>query len=222
MADDPSPVLFPIVLVHGGLYQGLDVADFWETPGITEALDRRELAWAAADRPTTPRTWDDERDALIGVLELLDEPDGVVLVGAGDGCSVALRVATDRPDLVARLVLAWPATAGDPVADELVRVCMVDLEASEAETMLDGETLRGVTDDEIAALDGPVVVWPTLPDNQLHQRATVTRLIELLASPILVGGSPLPTAPSFSGFADAFADLMAEAALFDADDLAER
>ena len=85
----------------------------------------------------------------------------VMVVAESNGCSVAARLALEDPGRVARLVLVWPATAGDPRVDAWARRQGVP------EEMLVGETLRGLADAELAELTMPVAVVPSL-HNPFH------------------------------------------------------
>ena len=67
------------------------------------------------------------------------------VVAGSNGVSVALRLAVDSSQLVKRLVLLWPATCGDPTVDRRV--------PTQAAHLLAGETIRGLRDVELAALD---------------------------------------------------------------------
>ena len=106
----------------------------------------------APDRPRRPSGWDVELAALGELLANHDEP--VTIVGASNGCTVAVLLALNFPDLVDRLLLAWPATGGDPAVDTrdpgrlIERGCPPEV----ADALLAGETLRGVTDADLPAL----------------------------------------------------------------------
>ncbi|MGH1502397.1 MAG: alpha/beta fold hydrolase [Acidimicrobiales bacterium] len=209
-----------IVLVHGGLYDGGSAEEWWDASGVIDALASRRLPVMVHRRPAQPTRWADESAALAATLA--DAGPMPVVVAAADGCSAALRLAVDQPGRIARLVLAWPAVAGDPVRDELLRVCAIEQgQAAVVDDLADGGTVRGVADAELAALSVPVVLWPTFPENQFHPTSTITRLAEAVPQPIVIGGSPLPTLPAFESFVDRFVSLVAEAAVFDEEDLAE-
>jgi hypothetical protein len=88
----------------------------------------------------------------------------VSLMAGSTGCSVSVRIALALPDRE-RLLLAWPATAGDPAVDSYIRKSLTGLGASEqtVRTLLDGQTLRGVTDAELSTLEMPISVPPSIP-----------------------------------------------------------
>ena len=156
-----------VLLVHGGLGEDMDAHRFWVAPGIVDALERAGFDVHAPDRDTCPTSWPAAADALAGELH---RP--ATVVAGSNGVSVAVRLALQRPDLVERMVLLWPATASDPAVDALV--------PSAAAHLLAGDTIRGVADDELSAVDLPVAVMRSEPENPIHRHRTVDRLVELL------------------------------------------
>jgi pimeloyl-ACP methyl ester carboxylesterase len=128
---------------------------------------------------------------------LPDEP--VTLVGGSNGCSVAARIAVEHPDRVGRLVLAWPAIAGDSEVDTLYLASGVPPE------LLAGETLRGLADVELVQLRLPVAVLPG-PVDRCHQRSTVDALLALIAGAVEPAPSPEPPRPEFPPYAAPVAD----------------
>jgi pimeloyl-ACP methyl ester carboxylesterase len=175
----------PVVLVHGGLGEDMDAERFWHRPGIVSGLRAAGFDVVAPDRDTRPASWVAAADALAQGLAV---PSTVV--GGSNGVSVAVRLAVDHRRLVDRLVLLWPATCGDPVVDAST--------PPEVSHLLAGDTLRGVTDDELSALDVTAVVAASEPSNRVHAEWTVERMVELMPratrAPI---GSPEPPHPSF-------------------------
>lgn len=77
------------------------------------------------------------------------------VVAGSNGVSVAVRLAVQHRYLVDRLLLLWPATCGDPVLDAAAPAA--------ASHLLGGDTLRGVSDDELVGLDVPVVMMVSDP-----------------------------------------------------------
>ena len=149
----------------------------------------------APNRLHRPPSWDAEVEHLAPVL-----PGHPVSVLAGsNGCSVAVRLALAFPDRIARLLLAWPATAGDPTVDSRTRIGLTGLGASDrnVRALLDGQTLRGVADDELAALKMPITVLPSVPENPFHQRRTVDALRRLQPDSDELPGCPEPPRPDF-------------------------
>ena len=212
------PVKLPIVLVHGGLYEGMTSTEFWRETGVLGALGSKHLTHLAPQRPERPRSWGEEVATLLAAIDEAGY-DKVALVGASNGCSTATRLALDYPDRVSRLMLAWPATAGEQVVDDLLRVIISD-EASPlaADALLSGETLRGVSNVELGSLDLPVVVYPSLMENQIHQRSTLMGLLSTINNAFMVQGSPEPPDADFPEFLDAFVTMVEEFGRVEHDD----
>lgn len=188
--------LAAIVLVHGGLGDDMNADRFWTLPGITPALREEGFTVAAPDRLRLPPHWPAEADHLAAAL-----PEHPVTVVAGsNGCSAAVRLALACPDRIEKLLLAWPATAGDPAVDVRTRADLAALGASEQNirTLLDGQALRGVTNDELAALAMRTGVLPSHPDNPAHQRNTVDALLGLIPNSEELSGCPEPPNPRFA------------------------
>lgn len=208
----------PIVLVHGGLYEGMTSDAFWNETGVLGELRANHLTHIAPQRPAQPRSWSDEEHALLAAI---DEAgfDKVALVGASNGCSAAARLAISHPDRVERLMLAWPATTGDSVVDEVLSVVIADeTDSDAAAALLAGETLRGTTDAELGALDLPVVVYPSLVENQAHQRRTLMGILATVPGSFMAGGSPEPPDADFPDHLDNFITMVTEFARVEHDD----
>lgn len=212
------PQLLPVVLVHGGLYEDMTPDEFWAETGVLGDLAAANSEFIAPQRPPQPRSWSEECQWL---LEAIDQAgfDQVALVGASNGCSAAARLAIDHPDRVARLLLAWPATAGDQVLDDLARIIINDqMGIDVANELLAGETLRGVTDSELGSLTMPLVVFPSMPANHAHQRETVMGLLQAQPNGFIAGGSPEPLDEQFPDFRHAFIHMVTEFARVEHDD----
>ncbi|WP_328328612.1 alpha/beta hydrolase [Kribbella sp. NBC_00382] len=196
-----------VFLVHGGLWDPMNAERFWRTPGIVAALETRGITVLAPDRPQSPDSWTEE----VAVLRKLLPPEPVVVVGASNGCSAAALLAIEYPDLVQRLVLAWPATGGDPVVDERTRAGLTSRGASVAvaDELLTANTLRGVRDDDLALLRIPVAVLPSVPENPPHQRKTVDTLLSLIPGSRELPGCPEPPTPHFPPHKDELAETLA-------------
>lgn len=206
------------MLVHGGLYEGMTSETFWNQTGVLGELRANHLTHIAPQRPAQPRSWSEEEDALLAAI---DEAgfDKVALVGASNGCSAAARLAISHPDRVERLMLAWPATTGDSVVDEVLSVVIADeADSDAAAALLGGETLRGTTDAELGALDLPVVVYPSLVENQAHQRRTLMSILATVPGSFMAGGSPEPPEADFPDYLDGFITMVAEFARVEHDD----
>ncbi len=214
------PQLVPIVLVPGGLYDDppMTGAEFWGASGVASAIARAGVEVVVHERPSTPRSWVEEAAALAETIDRSGH-ERVALVAGSNGCSAALRYVLDHPGRAARTMLCWPATAGDPVVDELARIIISDThDADIAAGLLAGSPVRGVTPDELATLDHECVVYPSLPENKIHQRTTVIDLVEALPNAILVGGSPEPTDDAFADFLDTFTNVVAAFSRIEHDD----
>lgn len=192
--------------------------EFWSDTGVLGELRAKHLTFLAPQRPAQPQSWAEEEQSLLAAIDDAGY-DRVALIGASNGCSVAVQLAISHPDRVARVMLAWPATRGDKVVDELLRIIITD-ETNEhaAKDLLSGETLRGVTNAELAELDVPVVIYPSMPENQVHQRSTIMGLLAVINGAFLVGGSPEPPDDSFAEHLDAFITMVAEFSRIEHDD----
>ncbi len=197
-----------LVLAHGGLWEDMDARRFWHEPGIVPGLRRRGFRTLAPDRARRPPSWDAEVDHL---AEALPDDEAAVVVAGSNGCSAAVRLAIAYPDRVAKLLLAWPATAGDPAVDAPYRAHLAGLGASSTAVtaLLAGDTLRGVGDDELAALAVAVGVVPADPANSVHQRRTVDALLRLVPLATELPGCPEPPRRDFAPRLPTFLDLVA-------------
>ncbi len=199
-----------VLLVHGGLYEDMDARRFWEEPGVADGLAAAGFEVLAPDRMRHPAAWTDEAAALATVVR--GAPGPVAVVAGSNGCSAALRLAIDYPDLVDRLVLAWPATAGVPELDARVRA-RIDgtTDDGTADRLLTGNTVRGVADAELRQLDRPVTIVPSLDDDPYHQRATVDALDSLLPAAHVTTAFPPPPHAGFGDRCREFVATVAEA-----------
>jgi pimeloyl-ACP methyl ester carboxylesterase len=197
-----------LLLIHGGLWEaGLDAGRFWRQPGIVAALGHRGFGVLAPDREYRAASWASEASHLAAVL-----PGAPVTVVAGsNGCSAAVRLALSCPGAVSGLVLAWPATAGDPAVDARDRAQLAAQGAPDEviEALLSGGTLRGVTDEELGGLEMPVGVLPSAFANPFHQRITVDALLGLRPGASELPACPEPPRPEFPPYLEAFADAVA-------------
>ncbi len=192
-----------ILLIHGGLWDDMDADGFWRRPGIVTGLRQRGIEVIAPDRPPRASSWAAEAEQLSAALPA----DGPVTVVAGsNGCSAAVRLALALPDRIERLLLAWPATAGDPHVDARTRQGLTELGAAPhvVDALLTGGILRGVTDDELAGIATPVGVLPAVPENPFHQRRTVDALLRLIPGAVELPGCPEPPRPEFPPVASSF------------------
>jgi pimeloyl-ACP methyl ester carboxylesterase len=188
-----------VLLVHGGLWEAMDADAFWGTTGITGGLTSYGLEVLAPDRPRQASGWDIEVEAL--GEHLAKRPGPVRIVGASNGCTVAVLLALRFPDLVDRLLLAWPATGDDAAANERARVSLVNrgCPPDAADGLLAAGILRGVRDEELASLERiRVAVLPSVPENPSHQRKTVDALLRSIRGSRELAGCPEPPTPAFS------------------------
>jgi hypothetical protein len=117
----------------------------------------------------------------------------------------------DFPGTVTRLLLAWPATAGDPAIDTNERARLIRLGATPEviEALLTGQTLRGLTDTELASLTLPVGILRSVPANPFHQWQTADALLRLLPQVTELPGCPEPPRPEFPPYLEPFLDTVA-------------
>lgn len=186
-----------LVLVHGGLYENVDAAGFWGRTGIGAGLRAAGFAVHAPARPAMPRSWEEERDALLMAISSRTG-DPVAVVAASNGCSAALRAAIDMPGVARSLVLCWPATAGDEAIDASVRERIIPVAGgATADRLLAGQTIRGVLDVELEHIGIPVAIVPSEADDPFHQRATVQRLYRRLPQVTVLEPAPPAPQPNF-------------------------
>jgi pimeloyl-ACP methyl ester carboxylesterase len=181
----------PVLLIHGGLGEDVDADRFWARPGVLAGLEAAGLAVRAPDRDTTPGSWHAAAESLVAELV---QPTSIV--AGSNGVSIAVRLVIDHPACVDRLVLAWPATAGDAVVDAHV--------PRAAAHLLSGDTLRGVADDDLRTVDVPVLIVPSDPPNRAHASHTVQRLGSLVRHATVTAGFPAAPRPEFAPRRGAF------------------
>ncbi|GAA3882729.1 hypothetical protein GCM10022243_54150 [Saccharothrix violaceirubra] len=193
-----------VVLIHGGLWEEMDAERFWVVPGIVSALRRRGIEVLAPDRGHRATGWGQEVDHMAPMLP--DHP--VTMIAGSNGCSVAVRLASTRPGRVARMVLAWPATAADPVVDESTRRRLTRLGATAAvvDELLSGGVIRGVSDTALESLTMPVGLVPSEPENPFHQRLTIDAVKALVPHAEELPGSAEPPRPEFATQVEPFVD----------------
>ncbi len=105
-----------MLLVHGGLFDPMDGAQFWRAPGVVPDLvaagyrvltpDRRFCGRTTA--PFAAHSWACEASDLLAVVRHAGL-ERVHVVAGSNGCSGALRLALLAPQTVASLALCWPA-----------------------------------------------------------------------------------------------------------------
>jgi pimeloyl-ACP methyl ester carboxylesterase len=197
-----------LLLVHGGLWEeGMDAARFWRQPGIVAGLERRGFDVFAPDRLYQAPDWATEASHL---AQAIPDPPLTVLAGS-NGCSAAARLAVDFPGSVTRLLLAWPATAGDLAIDTKERAHLTRLGATPEviDALLAAQTLRGLANGELASLTLPVGVLRSAPANRFHQWETADALLRLLPQAADLPGCPEPPRPAFPPYLEPFLDAVA-------------
>ena len=186
----------PVLLIHGGLGDEMNAGAFWEQPGIAPGLRAAGFTVIAPDRDTTPESWAEAAAAMATSITTSS-----MVVGGSNGVSVAVRLALDSPPLVDRLVLLWPATAGDQRIDALA--------PPGTRHLLAGETLRGVTDAELASLAARTIVIASDPPNRAHASSTVEQLCGLIPRVVRHPvGFPEPPCPEFRDRSREFVDAL--------------
>jgi pimeloyl-ACP methyl ester carboxylesterase len=210
-----------LLLVHGGLWEaGMDADRFWSQPGIVAGLEKRGFDVLAPDRPRQAPDWTTEASHLASALPGRAEASYLVSAGPGrpvtvlagsNGCSAATRLALDFPGAVAALLLAWPATAKDPAVDAHDRLRLAELGAPDEVigALLEGQTLRGLTDEELAGLPMPVGVVPSALANAFHQRHSVDSLLRLVPGAVELPGCPESPRPEFPPYLESFVNAVA-------------
>jgi pimeloyl-ACP methyl ester carboxylesterase len=201
-----------VLLIHGGLWEDIGADWFWRRTGVIDGLEQRGLAVLAPDRPRRPKSWAAESQQFAAEVAQATGERQLTAVGGSFGCSAAVRLALDFPDLVGRLVLAWPASAAHPSAQTILRNNLTRRDADEdtMAALLGPGTLPGVTDDELATLAWPVALVPSVTAGALHTRATVDALLRLLSSAVELPASPEAPSPRFSPYREAFLDEVAD------------
>jgi pimeloyl-ACP methyl ester carboxylesterase len=185
----------------------MDAARFWRQPRIAAGLERRGFDVLAPDRLYQAPDWTAEASHL---AQAIPAAPLTVLAGSNGG-SAAARLAVGFPGTVTRLLLAWPATAGDPAIDTRERAHLTRLGATPevVEALLAGQTLRGLSDAELASLTLPVGVLRSVPANPFHQQHTADALLRLLPQAAELPGCPEPPRPEFPPYLESFLDTVA-------------
>jgi pimeloyl-ACP methyl ester carboxylesterase len=194
-----------LLLVHGGLWEDMDADRFWGRTGVVAGLAERGMHVLAPDRPYRAPSWAVEAQAL---ADEVPEASSVSVLAGSNGCSAAVRFALAEPGRVDALILAWPPVAGDPEVDGRQRRELLDLGATDAaiEDLLAGETLRGVTDAELAALGVRTAIVPSTVDGRIHPWRTADALGRLIPGAVRLPAAPEAPRPTFPAHLDDFLD----------------
>jgi pimeloyl-ACP methyl ester carboxylesterase len=199
-----------VLLIHGGLWEDTGADWFWRRTGVIDGLAGRGFTVIAPDRLRRAPSWAAEASHIASIPDLAAGP--MTVVAGSFGCAVAVRLALDFPDLVGRLLLAWPASTADQFARIRFRAALARLGAPS--TVLDGllgsDTLPGATDAELQTLARPAGVVPSVPPNALHPRSAVDALLHLLPSAVELPGCPEPPRPEFASHLASFIAALAD------------
>lgn len=198
-----------LILVHGGLWDDMTADRFWGQPGIVAGLAERGLHVLAPARPYRAPSWAEEAQAL---ADEVPRADSVSVLAGSNGCSAAVRFALAEPGRVDALILAWPPVAGDPEVDEWQRQTFLDGGATDAviEDLLAGETLRGVTDAELATLRMRTAIMPSSVDGRIHPHRTADALCERIPGAVRLRACPESPRPTFPAHRNEFLDAVTE------------
>ncbi|MBM7784947.1 alpha/beta fold hydrolase [Tenggerimyces flavus] len=181
-----------VLLIHGGLWDDMDAPRFWHSPGVVAGLAARGFVVDAPDRLARASSW--EAEVAHASSWLSRGP--VAVVAGSNGCTLGVKLALTYPLLVSRLLLAWPAT---PLPAPSV-----------PSGLLDGETLRGVRDAELASLRLPVGVLRAVPENPVHAWRTADALLDLVPVAVELPGCTEPPRPTFAADLPGFVLTVAE------------
>jgi pimeloyl-ACP methyl ester carboxylesterase len=202
-----------VLLIHGGLWEDVGADWFWRRTGVVDGLAGRGLTVVAPDRLRRGPSWTAEAAQVATVVRGL--PAGaagpMTVVGGSFGCAVAVRLALDFPDLVGRLVLAWPAGLADQFTAIRLRAALARLgaPAPTLTALLGTETVPSATDALLRTLTVPAGVLQATPPDPVHPRSAVDALLRLLPSAVELPGCPEPPRPEFPAYLDSFVDAVA-------------
>lgn len=190
MSNDVNELL----LIHGGLADGMNAERFWHRPGIAAGLIAAGHDVVAPDRDTCPASWDVAADDVARNIHR-----AATVIAGSNGTSVALRLALRHPDLVDRVVALWPATP-----------TLIDVPAR-ARHLCGGGTIRGVHDHEVVSLRVPLSVMATAADSRSHRHETATRLASLTPGGRMISGRfPESPSPDFAEHLDRFIEVLSD------------
>lgn len=192
-----------LLLVSGGLWEDIDADRFWVRPGVVAGLVERGWHVLAPDRPYRAPSWPVEAQA---VADEVPAAESVSVLAGSNGCSAAVRFALAEPGRVDALILAWPPVAGDPEVDARQRQEFVAAGATGAviDGLLAGETLRGVTDEELAGLSVRTAIIPSDVDGKVHPHRTADALCRLIPGAVRLPAFPESPRPGFPAHRNAF------------------
>jgi len=198
-----------VLLIHGGLWEETDADQFWRRPGIVSGLEGLGFDVVAPNRLRRASTWTEEAEHVAATLAQgspVPQDVPVTVVGGSFGSGVAVRLALDFPDLVGRMLLAWPAAVGDQFVAIRARADLARLGARPhvLDALLGSGTLPSATDEELRTLTVPAGVLAAVPPNPVHPRSTVDALLRLLPFPAELPGCPEAPRPEFAPYLQSF------------------
>jgi pimeloyl-ACP methyl ester carboxylesterase len=194
-----------MLLIHGGLREDMDAERFWGRSGIVSGLEQLGYDVSALNRARNPVSW--EAEATHFAQYLPSEPCAVI--AGSNGCSVAILLALRFPAVVTTLILAWPATAGDPRIDTGIREKIENDDVAHA--LLSGGSLRGVSNDGLRSLRVPTKIIPSILPNIFHSRRTVDELLRLIPRSKELPGTLESPHPRFAEFLPRFLSTVTQA-----------
>lgn len=201
-----------VALIHGGLYEPTSAARFWAETGVVDALSSRGFDVLMPERIAEPLSWVQDADHVAEQLRL-DVAGPVPVVAGSNGCSTAARLVIAHPALVERIAFCWPVTVGQGQALDQSLAERISNRSGDrvAESLLGGETLRGLADVELRSVVTPVAVMASEPENLVHRRTTATALLRLWADSVELPGMPEPPMAGFEpgSFAEAVGEWLA-------------
>ena len=198
-----------IALIHGGLYEPTGPASFWMETGVVKALSRRGLDVLTPERLAEPSSWAQDADHVAEQLRA-GVAGAVPVVAGSNGCSTAARLAIAYPSLVECIAFCWPVTVGQGHALDQSLAERISQRSGDrvAAAVLEGETLRGSSDLELASLATPMAVMASEPENPVHRRTTAMALLRLWADSVQLPAMPEPPMAGFDP--ESFADVIGE------------
>lgn len=198
-----------LLLVAGGLWDDMTADGFWVRTGVVAGLVERGQRVLAPDRPYRAPSWSVEAQAL---SDEVPEAASVSVLAGSNGCSAAVRFALAEPGRVDALILAWPPVAGDPEVDQWQRQTFVDGGATDAviDELLAGETLRGATDADLAAISVRTAIVPSSVDGRIHPWRTADALCRLIPGAVRLPACPESPRPTFPAHRNDFLDAVTE------------
>ncbi len=199
-----------VLLVPGGLAGEATASWFWEAPGVVADLGAAGCHAVLTERDPRAKSW--RADAAFVARRAASLVGPLKVLAGSNGCSTALRLVLDQALPIEGMVLAWPATAGDPEVDAATRRSLAGkVHADAVETLLAGDPVRGVTAAELASVDIPVTIVPIRPEDPWHQHRTVEALAAALPHVHVSEATAATPSPGFASDRGRFARIAIDA-----------